>query len=77
MRSTALEHTAGVGLELDQHFRVDVAVAREVGYAEADWRPVLGVWFNVGRYVVSAARASGLGGLGATYRIGLDVDVLR
>jgi hypothetical protein len=76
-RGTALEHLAGVGLELDQRFRVDAAVAREVGYAEADWRPVLGVWFTVGRYAVSAARASGLGGLGATYRIGLDVDVLR
>jgi hypothetical protein len=77
MRGTTLEHTGAIGLELDRHFRVDAALTREVGYAEADWRPVLGVWFNVGRYVVSAARSSGLGGLGATYRIGLDVEVLR
>ena len=77
VRSTTLEHTLGAGLELDRRFRLDAVMAREQGYAEADWRLVLGVWFNVGRYAVSAARASGLGGLGATYRIGLDVDVLR
>lgn len=77
VRNTTVEHTVGAGLELDQHFRLDAAVAREEGYAEADWRPVIGVWFNVGRYALWAARASGLGGLGATYRIGLDVDVLR
>ncbi len=77
VRGTTLEHSVGAGLELDRHFRLDALMAREQGYAEADWRPVVGVWFNVGRYAVSATRASGLGGLGATYRIGLDVDVRR
>ncbi len=72
-----VEHAFGSGLELNQHFRLDAAMVREQGYAEVDWRPVLAVQLRVGRYAIAAARSSGLGGLGASYRIGLDVDVLR
>ncbi len=76
-RGGTVEHAFGTGLELEQRFRLDGALVREEEYAEADWRPILAVWFTVGRYAISAARSSGLGGLGASYRIGLDVDVLR
>jgi len=83
-RGSGVEHGWSAGLELDQRFRLDGAVVREVGYAdggakrlEASWRPAIGVQLRVGRYAIAAARSSGLGGLGASYRIGLDVDVLR
>lgn len=83
-RGSGVEHGWGAGLELDERFRLDAAVVRETGYvvgetgyADASWRPTVGVQLRVGRYAIAAARSSGLGGIGASYRIGLDVDVLR
>ncbi len=76
-RDSGVEHGGGVGLELDQRFRLDAAVVRESGYADASWRPAVGVQLRLGRYAITAARSSGLGGIGASYRIGLDVDALR
>lgn len=76
-RDTRLEHGGGAGLELGERFRLDAAVVRESGYADASWRPAVGVQLRLGRYAISAARSSGLGGIGASYRIGLDVDALR
>lgn len=76
-RGSGVEHGAGAGLELAERFRVDASVVRETGYADASWRPAIGVQLRVGRYSIAAARSSGLGGIGASYRIGLDVDVLR
>ena len=76
-RGSDVEHGGGVGLELDQRFRLDAAVVRETGYADVSWRPAVGVQLRVGRYLITATRSSGLGGLGASYRIGLDVDALR
>jgi hypothetical protein len=76
-RGSGVEHGGGVGLELDHRFRVDGAVVRETGYTGASWRPTVGVHLRVGRYLITAARSSGLGGIGASYRIGLDVDALR
>jgi hypothetical protein len=70
-----LEHGAGAGLELARRFRLDVNVVREQGYADVAWRPTFGVLLKVGRYSIAAARATGLEGIGASYRVGLDVDV--
>jgi hypothetical protein len=76
-QQSGVEHGGGAGLELAERFRFDLSLVREQGYTEAAWRPTVGVQFQVGRYSIAAARASGVGGLGASYRIGLDVDVLR
>lgn len=71
-----VEHGAGLGLALADWLRADALMTREVGFGSAEWRPSLGIALRVGRYAITAARASGLNGLGATYRIGLDVDVI-
>jgi len=76
-RDSGTEHGGGAGLALDERFRLDVAVVRETGYVGASWRPTVGIQLQVGRYTIAAARSSGLGGVGASYRIGLDVDALR
>lgn len=72
-----VEHGIGLGLALGDRLRADAIYTREVAYGVAEWRPSIGVAFRVGRYALTAARASGLNGLGATYRIGLDVDVIQ
>jgi hypothetical protein len=74
---TGPEHGGGVGLALMDRFRLDANLVRERGYADAAWRPTIGVRFRVGRYAIGAARATGLNGIGASYRVGLDVDVTR
>lgn len=83
-RGSGPEHGGSVGLELNERFEVDAALVREAGYPdrttgqrEGSWRPAVGVELRVGRYAITAARSSGLGGIGASYRIGLDVDALR
>ncbi len=76
-RGVLAEHTLGAGLVLDRHFRLDGAVAREVGFLEASWRPSVGIGLTLGRYQIAVSRSSGLSGIGASYRIGLDVDVVR
>lgn len=72
---TGPEHGGGVGLALADHFRLDASLVRERGYADAAWRPTVGVHFRAGRYSIAAARATGLNGIGASYRVGLDVDL--
>lgn len=72
-----VEHALGAGLALEDRFRVDVAWIREQGFGVASWRPVVGVGLRAGRYAVSLARGSGLNDLGATFRIGLDAQLLR
>lgn len=72
---TGPEHGGGVGLALASQFRLDANLVRERGYADAAWRPTVGVHFRVGRYAIAAARATGLNGIGASYRVGLDVDL--
>lgn len=71
-----LEHGIGLGLALGDRLRADALYTREVAYGAAEWRPSVGVGLRVGRYALTSARASGLNGLGATYRIGLDVDLI-
>jgi hypothetical protein len=74
---TGPEHGGGVGLALADRFRLDASLVRERGYADAAWRPTVGVQFRVGRYSIAAARATGLNGIGASYRVGLDVDLVQ
>jgi hypothetical protein len=74
---TGPEHGGGVGLALADRFRLDANLVRENGYADAAWRPTVGVHFRAGRYSIAAARATGLNGIGASYRVGLDVDVTQ
>ena len=72
---TGPEHGGGLGLALADRFRLDASLVRERGYADAAWRPTVGVRFRVGRYAIAAARATGLNGIGASYRVGLDADL--
>jgi hypothetical protein len=37
----------------------------------------LGLGLRIGRYVIAVARGGGLNDVGATYRVGLDVDILK
>lgn len=71
------EHGFGTGIALQDRLRVDAHYVREVGYGSAAWRPSLGVGLRVGRYAITAARAFSLNQVGATYRVGLDVGVVR
>ena len=71
-----LEHAVSAGLALADRLRVDVALLQANEYGSSAWQPVVGVEFRAGRYVVGAARGSGLNGVGATYRIGLNAGVL-
>lgn len=72
-----LEHGFGVGAILGERLHVDAMLVGESAFGRRAWRPALGVVLEVGRYRVAVARGSGLRDLGATYRIGLDVAVLR
>ena len=74
---TGPEHGGGMGLALADRFRLDASLVRERGYADAAWRPTVGVQFRVGRYSIAAGRATGLDGIGASYRVGLDVDLTQ
>ncbi len=72
-----LEHGFGLGWSTNRRFAVDVHLVREVAYGGAAWRPTFGVRLRVGRYTIAAARASGLNDVGATYRVGLDLELAR
>jgi hypothetical protein len=74
--SGELEHMASAGVGLADRLRVDVALLRADAYGSATWQPVVGVELQIGRYVVGVARGNGLNGVGATYRISLNVGVL-
>jgi hypothetical protein len=71
------EHTLGTGVELASRLKVDAAYVREAGITNADWRFVMALGIRAGRYDVVAARGSGLRGIGANYRVGLEVDFER
>lgn len=71
-----VEHFLSTGLALGDRLRVDVAMQRADGYGTGAWQPVVGVEFRAGRYLVGVARGSGMNGVGATYRIGLNAGVL-
>jgi hypothetical protein len=70
-----LEHNMGLGLGLGFGVTVDSAFQYERAFGDNAWRFVLGVGIRAGRYSVIAARGGGIEGIGANYRIGLDVDL--
>lgn len=72
-----MEHTLTAGLALDDRMRIDWGWAREQGYGDASWRSTLALWFRAGRYRIVVARGDGLNGLGATFRLGLQTEILR
>lgn len=72
-----VEHGVGGGLAFGDRLRVDAAFRRELAYDVAVWRFALGLAFRAGRYVIAAARGSGINEVGAAYRIGLSAGVLR
>ncbi len=72
-----LEHAFGMGIGIDELVQVDAALTSESAFGQRSWRPSLGVSLQIGRYTLDIARSSGLNDVGATYRVGLDIEVLR
>jgi hypothetical protein len=72
-----LEHVLATGVLINRQVRVDFAATSESAYGQRAWRLGLGLGLRIGRYVIAVARGSGLNDIGATYRVGLDVDILK
>jgi hypothetical protein len=72
-----LEQGFGLGWSMNRRSSVDLQWVREVAYGAAAWRPSFGVRLGIGRYTIAAARASGMNNVGATYRVGLDLEFAR
>ncbi|NIM51558.1 MAG: hypothetical protein GTN62_12165 [Gemmatimonadales bacterium] len=72
-----VDHTVGAGMMWQEQFAVDAVLMGESALGKRMWRPALGLSLRFGRYTVVLARSNGLNDLGATYRIGLDVEVMR
>ncbi len=72
-----LEHMLAAGAVINRQVRIDFAVTNESAYGERAWRVGLGLGVRIGRYTIAVARGGGLNDVGATYRVGLDVDILR
>lgn len=72
-----LEHGFGLSWSVNRRFVAEVYLVRETAYGTAALRPSFGVRLRVGRYTIAAARASGLNDVGATYRVGLDLELSR
>jgi hypothetical protein len=71
-----LEHLVSLGILLGRSLQLDAALTREAGPETHSLRPGLGLSLRLGRYSIGLARSSGLNGLGATYRMGLDAAIL-
>jgi hypothetical protein len=67
------DHQVGAGFELNGTLVADLLVAREGGYGTPTWRPAAGVQVLIGRYRLLLAADAGPRGLGAAYRVGLEV----
>jgi hypothetical protein len=76
-RGASLEHTAGAGIDLANRFRIDGSMTREGAFGDYGWRMAVAMGIRAGRYDILVARASGLAGVGANYRVGLEVDFHR
>lgn len=68
-----LEQSAGVRIGLGP-LTLDHGIHHERAFGDDAIRYVLAVGLRAGRYTVLAARGGGVEGLGANYRVGLDVD---
>lgn len=72
-----LEHMLATGVLINRQVRIDFALTNESAYGDRAWRVALGLGLRIGRYVIAVARGGGLNDVGATYRVGLDVDILK
>lgn len=72
-----LEHALGLGLTLGPRFTLESGFQYERAFGGDALRFVLAVGVRAGRYAVVAARGGGIEGVGANYRVGLDVDVSK
>jgi hypothetical protein len=68
------EHSLGGGLSLADRLSIDAGYTRESSFESTDWRLALALGIRAGRYDILAARGSGIRGIGANYRVGLEVD---
>lgn len=71
------EHSVGTGVALANRLTIDAGYVRETSFESSDWRLVLALGIRAGRYDILAARGSGIRGIGANYRVGLDVNFSR
>lgn len=72
-----LEHAFGLGVGLGPWLTLDSGMQYERAFGDDALRFVLSVGVRAGRYSVVAARGGGIQGIGANYRVGLDVDLSR
>ncbi len=72
-----LEHFFGLGLTLGQRVSLDTGLHYERAFGNDALRFVFAIGVRSGRYAVVAARGGGLEGVGANYRVGLDVNLSR
>jgi hypothetical protein len=68
------EHSLSGGFSLADRVNVDAGYTRETSFESTDWRLALALGIRAGRYDILAARGSGIRGIGANYRVGLEVD---
>lgn len=71
--SGTLEHVLSGGIALASRLRIDLGYVRESAFGDVAWRLSVAVGIRAGRYHILAARGSGVSGVGANYRVGLDV----
>jgi hypothetical protein len=71
------DHSFAAGVGLANRLTVDAGYVREASFDSTDWRLVLALGIRAGRYDILAARGSGIRGIGANYRVGLDVNFSR
>ena len=70
----AADHQFGIGAEFAKSFVFDFMMAYEGSYGnESSWRAVAGARITIGKYNVTLARDGGVNGVGAAYRVGIDV----
>ena len=75
--SGSWDHTLAGGIMMDRTVRVELAVTSEAGYIERVVRLGLGVGLLIGRYEIGLAAGSGSNDLGATFRVGIDAQILQ
>jgi hypothetical protein len=71
------DHMLATGITMDNTVRVEFAVTSEGGYTERVVRFGLGVGLYIGRYEIGLAAGSGSNDLGATFRVGIDAQILQ
>jgi len=70
--SAGTDAIMSVGIVAADRVSLDLAAASETSFGSRDVRAKLGLAARVGRYVVSAGTAGGVGDVGNTFRIGLQ-----